>query len=644
MQSFTNSHRQFVGRTFCCTAAALLLIASLTGCGPGGSASASNAPTGASNDNSAAAANPNAKDNRTADQILKDMASTYAKAKSYADEGQVRRVFTRNGQRLEQDFNFSVAFERPNKLRLICYDAMVVSDGQKFRAAVKTIPNLVLEVPAPTTMSPDNVVEDPQLRAALQGPGGAPVQIAFLMSENTLGQLLQSAMQPPKLLQPEPIDNRRCNRVEIDSSEGVLTLWIDSQTNLIRRIELPTRESKLELDQEGAVTDVALSIELSNAQVDKPVPAAAFKFEIPQDAKIVDSLVEAINPAAILPATEPTSFKLSKLWDAEGLKDPGNILVVDNNGTPRIFAIEGWRTVVELNDKGKVVATHDLGIPETAVVNYLRTAVDAQGKRCFVAAGNGQPQLFVFDENWKRVADYPKADANAAQGVWDVQVADLKGNGKPELCVGYWGDTGVQGATLAGEKLWSDRSVQFVFRMATTEPDAAGHRHLLATHNRGTIVSFDCEGKRENEITIPNRNVYYIVSDDLDGKGKNSYCGLSGTATGENTAVGFALDGKELWSYPLPAGVHRRPVEVIAAADVDGQTKDWLFAGPDGSIHMVNGDGKAIDKFNTGSALAGLDAAKMGEARVLLVSKVLEKPNGDVKGALEAWLVEPATK
>jgi hypothetical protein len=187
--------------------------------------------------------------------------------------------------------------------------------------------------------------------------------------------------------------------------------------------------------------------------------------------------------------------------------------------------------------------------------------------------------------------------------------------------------------------------VQFVFRMATTEPDAAGRRHLLATHNRGTIVSFDSEGKRESEITIPNRNVYYIAANDLDNKGKNSYCGLSGTATGENTAVGFGLDGKELWSYLLPPGVHRRPVEVITAADIDGsQTKDWVFAGPDGSIHIVGSDGKAIDKFNTGSALAGVDAAKMGEARVLLISKSFEKPNGDAKGALEAWMIEPATK
>ncbi len=301
--------------------------------------------------------------------------------------------------------------------------------------------------------------------------------------------------------------------------------------------------------------------------------------------------------------------------------------------------------VVELDEQGKVVARQELDIPDTAVVNYLRTAVDGQGKRYFVASGNGQPQLFVFDDSWKKILAFPKPENGAAEGVWDVQIADLKGDGKPQLLVGYWGDVGVQGVALDGNRVWRDRSIQFVFRLATTEPDATGRRHMLATHNRGTIAAFDADGKAEKEITIPNRNVYYIVADDLDRSGKNSYCCLAGTATGENSALGVALDGRELWNYTLPPGVHGRPVEVITTGDLAGDgTRDWILAGPDGSIHVVAADGKPIDKFNTGSALAGAGAAKIGERRVLLISKVFDKPTGDAKGALEAWAVEGTSK
>jgi hypothetical protein len=118
-----------------------------------------------------------------------------------------------------------------------------------------------------------------------------------------------------------------------------------------------------------------------------------------------------------------------------------------------------------------------------------------------------------------------------------------------------------------------------------------------------------------------------------------------GTTSGDNIALGISLDGKELWDYTLPVGVHARPIEVIRSGDLTGETaKQWLIAGPDGSIHILGADGKPVDKFNTGSTLAGVAANKIGDQHVLLISKVFDKPQGDAKGTLEAWQVEPAAK
>ncbi len=113
----------------------------------------------------------------------------------------------------------------------------------------------------------------------------------------------------------------------------------------------------------------------------------------------------------------------------------------------------------------------------------------------------------------------------------------------------------------------------------------------------------------------------------------------------DNTACGISLDGKELWNYTLPPGVHGRPIEVIATGDLTGEAaKQWVIAGADGSIHILAADGKPIDKFNTGAMLTGLGVTKVGDKHVLLVSSALEKPDGDRKGNLEAWLVEIAGK
>jgi outer membrane protein assembly factor BamB len=527
---------------------------------------------------------------------------------------------------------------------LECYGARVVCDGQNFLAAVDVVPNLVLKLPAPDKLSVDDIVRDPQLYSSLmQGPGGAPVQIGLLMTDTTLAQFLQDAVQPPKLIAPDTFEGHPCNRVQVDKQEGIVTLWIDQQDNVLRRIELPTIEKTQIPGMDTPVTNVTTTIDFHNASFKVP-GGDAFKFEVPDDAKLVKQLTEVPStpPAQ---ASDPANFKLRKLWAAD-LKDPGNILVINQpDGQPHILAFDGWRTVVELDKDGKTVARHELDIPENAAVMFLRTAVDRDGKRYFAAAANAQPQLFVFDENWKRILDFPKPEDNSTQGVWDMQLADLKGEGKPQLYVGYWGDLGVQGVSLAGDRLWRDRSVQFVFRLATTEPDEQGRRHLLCTPNRGSIVMFDADGKPEKEISFPNRNVYYLVGDDLEGHGKNSYCTLVGTPTGDNIALGVSLDGKELWNYTLPAGVHARPIEVITAGDISGDVdKEWLIAAADGSIHILTADGKLVDKFNTGSTLAGLAAEKVGDQRVLLISKVFDKPQGDAKGTLEAWQIEPAAK
>ena len=587
-------------------------------------------------------------EHRSAQQILKDMEAAYRKAKSYADEGQVHIRFERDGKPFEDNLPFSVVFVRPNKLRLLAYDAMVVSDGKQFHAALqKFAPNQVMEIPAPAVLSVGEVVRDRQLHDTLaEGPAGGPVQLPFLMDDNTLTQLLADAMQPPKLVGQESIEGHPCNRIEIDESQGKLMLWIDAKDNLIRRINLPPEDLRKMLEQNGPVKNLMLTIDFNNARFDQPIDDTAFKFEVPEGAAVKDSLVVDVPPATIAPHSDPASLKLTKLWTAGDLKDPGNVVVIDGaDGQPHIYVFEGWRSVAELDGEGKLIAKHDLDIPNDAVACFLRTATDAQGRRFFVVSANGQPQCHVFDQNWKKLLSFPKPEDGATEGIGDVQFADLNGSGKPQLCVSYWGDVGVQGVALDGNRLWRDRSMQFVLRTAPTDRDAAGHRQLLCTHSKGTIVPLSFDGKPTKELIIPDRRIYYISAADLAGKGQSNYCALAGSVVNDNTACGISLDGKELWNYTLPPGVHGRPIEVIATGDLTGEAaKQWVIAGADGSIHILAADGKPIDKFNTGAMLTGLGVTKVGDKHVLLVSSALEKPDGDRKGNLEAWLVEIAGK
>jgi hypothetical protein len=60
--------------------------------------------------------------------------------------------------------------------------------------------------------------------------------------------------------------------------------------------------------------------------------------------------------------------------------------------------------------------------------------------------------------------------------------------------------------------------------------------------------------------------------------------------------------------------------------------RQWLIAGPDGSINILAFDGKPTESFHYGAALTGLAAAEAGNETLLLVSTA---------GHVEAWQVEP---
>lgn len=340
-----------------------------------------------------------------------------------------------------------------------------------------------------------------------------------------------------------------------------------------------------------------------------------------------------IPRAKIAPPAKPRTLHLAELWKAD-LKQPGNVTAIEGQDGPRLLVFDGNRAIVELDAAGHSVARHELDIPEQTAVNYLRTAVDGQGKRWFAAFASGQQQFHLFDQQWQKVCSYPPADSGAHAGIGDVQLADLDGSGKLAAYVGYWGQVGVQGVSLAGERLWSNRSLEFVLRIAPGGADAAGHRALLCANARGSLVPLDAAGAAGAEIAVADRQLHTVATADLDGQAPLEMAALTSTDDGSTTVLGVSPDGKELWRHPLPAGAHTQPIEIVSAGRLGVEPQGvWLLAGADGSVHLLAADGRLIDRFNTGQTLTGLAAAALGSDSVLLVSST---------AGLTAWKVEPA--
>jgi hypothetical protein len=231
------------------------------------------------------------------------------------------------------------------------------------------------------------------------------------------------------------------------------------------------------------------------------------------------------------------------------------------------------------------------------------------------------------------VASYPEdALKNPHSGMVDVELGDLDGDGKLKMYLSYLGVVGVQAASLEGKRLASNRTVSNVFGLAFGPADPKGRRDLICTNSAGPLVVLDAKLERKSEIDAAGRKCTSIMSADLRGDGKPLWCGISVPKPGDNVAVGFSLDGNELWNYTLPPGIHPQPIEPIIAGKLTRSGPgQWILPGPDGSIHILSADGKLVDKFNYGAVLEGLNTVEIDGQPVLIVSSA--------KG-LEAWKVE----
>ena len=104
-----------------------------------------------------------------------------------------------------------------------------------------------------------------------------------------------------------------------------------------------------------------------------------------------------------------------------------------------------------------------------------------------------------MDEQWQPTGSYPE---ETRQGISDIQLADLDGDGQLEMLVGYLGEVGVQCASLAPERVWSNRAFDNVLSLAVLRRDPDGHCRMLVGNERPALGVLDYGGTQLADIPV----------------------------------------------------------------------------------------------------------------------------------------------
>ena len=319
----------------------------------------------------------------------------------------------------------------------------------------------------------------------------------------------------------------------------------------------------------------------------------------------------------VAPASKTTTFHLKPLWSVSELQFPGGLLA-DPQET--VWALENGKKVVQLTSEGKIAARYDLSLDSREVCSFIRCFAGQDGKIYYLAFAPGQQRIHVYDEQWKLRFHYPPdALDHPHEGVYDARFGDLSGDKTPEIYIGCLGTQGVQCIDMDGKLIWNNRSAGTVFMVAPYHRE--NEKRLMCVSASGAISVISNEGKSLAQFALPDQALAAIYAQDLDDSGTDQLCGLSVYNFSAQRLFGFDYQGKLQWSYDLPQGMQKRPVDYILTGKLlKTEPKFWITLGPDGSVHFINSEGLLIDRFNHGAFIYGLTIAQWANGPVLLLS------------------------
>jgi outer membrane lipoprotein-sorting protein len=587
----------------------------------------------------------NAEQPQDAAYILDQMVTAYKVAVSYSDHAAVQILGKMSQTGTEPvAWNCTIAFQKPNKLRLEINEGIFVSDGEDCFAQIQSLPDQVLHFPAPPYWHLDALFQDASLDAAMEFgfPRTVlrfPPQLILLLTNNPLNTLCPTGAAV-EWIEQQDINKVPCDVLQISHSDGNRVLWISRESRALLRFDyqpvgLPVPD--------GFESIEAIRIELTDAQFDWNFTPEAFQMVQPNEATQVTAFhsgtptlltneehrrqlksmadsdcyrqintpfevpvsSEPVQPPQIIP---PKTFTLTQVW-SQPLIGTGTMTVLDGAAPQLLVPCEGNLLAV-LSLQGKLLRKFKPeGLGDNEVITAIRANLNTSDKPYFGMITLSGTAAYVFDEEFKPVMTYkPKADENKQAKITDIQFFRHKSENL--LLIGMEQEivteipaqedavpTGLMQAvdmTCKNRLKWHSAGVPYQIAPAIIE-DCLVTLTLNNIDAHGSIAIWDDFGNLAEGVNVQAgwQVLWFGVKEETIYTLLNS----------EDNAVrfaGFDQHGKEQWGRVLPP--EKYEVDPIYLP----LKKRWLVPSSSGKIFVFDLFGNLVDTFSFGNVPTGM--------------------------------------
>ncbi|MDO4570233.1 MAG: redoxin domain-containing protein [Planctomycetia bacterium] len=229
-------------------------------------------------------------------RVLDRMESAYRNARTYRDKGEICISWTQGGQKWERKTPYSTCLERPNRIQIQVNETVLNADGKEFCAYFPEMGSAILTRKCPDTISLRDILCERDLYLKLIDAESnrfsyLPPPLVLLFAKKPLDTFLYGVDEGTiSMRNPQKYEDHDCFLISIMRNEDETILWIDKESYVLRKVELPTRILKKEKSAGGTpVESMSMTIELHDAEINCEKWESSVAVTLPADVREVET-------------------------------------------------------------------------------------------------------------------------------------------------------------------------------------------------------------------------------------------------------------------------------------------------------------------------------------------------------------------